>query len=83
MYSRYKNKKMTIDYVKKFINKTNYKFLNEDEYENIYSVLKIECPKGHIFESTWNNFIVKDGSRCPTCRKENIKMYNNIKKFKK
>jgi hypothetical protein len=34
-------------------------------YKNAFEKFKLKCPKGHEFQSFWNNF--QGGSRCPDC----------------
>lgn len=41
-----------------------YKLLSE-RYENNREKLEVECPRGHVFDITWNHF--QRGSRCPEC----------------
>ena len=59
---------LNYDVVKKYIEDKNYKLLSE-EYINNRTKLKLQCPKGHIFDMCFSNF--KTGQRCPICAKEN------------
>lgn len=56
--------KLTFSYIKTQIEKNNYKLLSK-EYENVITQLKVECPKGHQYEVTYNHF--QRGQRCPIC----------------
>lgn len=57
--------------MKNQFNNKGYKLLSKT-YKNALSKLLIECPKGHQYEVSYNNF--KCGCRCPIC-------YNSKKKF--
>jgi len=59
-------KKKTIEEVKKYVKKFNYKCLSK-EYKNWESDLLFECPKGHKYITKWSTF--QQGSRCPECNK--------------
>jgi len=76
----YGNKKKNINYIKKYVENQGYQLLS-DEYENIYTKLKLKCPEGHIFEMRWNNF--QSGSRCPICwwNKKESKAEKEIYKY--
>ena len=72
-------KKKTIDYIK-------YKIENElhpaskllsNEYINTHQKLKIQCEKGHRFESPWSS--VQTGIWCPYCVGKNKKTIEEIK----
>lgn len=75
--------KMTIDEVKDYIESQGYKLLSKT-YIKATSNLDIECPKGHVFKKSWNNF-KNHNQRCPLCKKENgIDAgfnYNEIKEY--
>ena len=58
------NIKYTYEYVKEYIESFGYKLLSK-EYVDVFDKLKVECPKGHIYEVAFNNF--KYGYRCPIC----------------
>ena len=60
------NKKLTLEYVKSFIENEGYTLLSK-EYLNAAIKLTLLCPNGHIYKVTWNNFSRKNGSRCPIC----------------
>jgi len=64
-------KRKTITYVKEMTPKIafGYSCLSTN-YVNTNSKLKFICNKGHVYESTWNNFY-NVGNRCPKCNKEN------------
>lgn len=52
------------NYVKKYIEDENYKLLSNTYTSNKHK-LKLMCPKGHIFEMTFDSF--KRGCRCTKC----------------
>jgi hypothetical protein len=60
----YINKKKTYDYVKSFIEKEGYILLST-EYINCGSKIKIKCPEGHIWETSYKSF--RAGYRCIHC----------------
>jgi len=60
--------KHSYDYIKKQIEKANYKLLNKS-YKKAFSKLKIQCHNNHIFSMKWNNF--QQGQRCPICNFHN------------
>lgn len=60
------NVKLSIDEVRRRLSAYGYK-LCSDFYENNLTKLKVKCPKGHIYETTWGNFSNKH--RCPECAK--------------
>ena len=76
-------KKLTYDYVKKYIEGEGYKLLST-EYENNRTKLLLECPKGHKYLATFGKF--KAGRRCSVCNKEHIRKrktlsYGKVKNF--
>lgn len=62
------SKKFDYSIVKKYIEKEGY-ILISDKYINTHKKLEIKCPKGHVFQMSFNNF--KKGQRCPICAREN------------
>ncbi len=58
--------KVTYQSVKEAIEKAGYTLLSQD-YKNALKKIKIECNKGHIYETPWSVF--QAGSRCPHCFK--------------
>ncbi len=68
----------SIDNVKVYVESFGYKLLSTT-YENGYeSKIKLECPKGHIYEATFSNF--KDiGNRCPVCSRALIADSHRLK----
>lgn len=73
----YGNAKHNYEEVKEYIEKEGFMLLSV-EYINNKSSLDIQCPKGHIFHPTLDNF--QHGTRCPYCAKkykgeENIANY--------
>lgn len=61
-------KKFDYNRVKKYIEQCEYILISK-QYINTHKKLEIKCPKGHIFQMTFNNF--KKGQRCPICAREN------------
>lgn len=51
--------------VKKILESENYKLLS-DTVSRMSQKIKVECPNGHIYETTFNNF--KIGRRCAICK---------------
>ena len=63
----------TIEYVRTYLENRGYKLLSED-YINCNSKIKVVCPEGHHWETTFHAFQDKDtkdgisnGARCFTC----------------
>ena len=59
--------------IKKFVENEDYELLlNEKEYKkeykDCYSKLRVKCPKGHEYPTSWNSF--RSGYRCPECFRE-------------
>lgn len=50
--------------IKKYVEKEGYALLTE-KYDSSYRRIKVKCPKGHTYETAWDNF--KQGKRCPEC----------------
>ena len=67
--------KKTIDEIKETMAKENYTLLSK-EYKNKYTMLKIKCPFGHIFESKWDNF--RNGRRCSICYRNKKHTYDHV-----
>ncbi len=71
-------KKLTYEYVKKYIEGFNYILLS-DNYVNSKTKLLVKCPIGHIYEVRFNDF--KSKYRCPHCA-GNIKYtYSYVKEY--
>ena len=68
------NKKFSYEFIKKQIEEYKYKLLST-EYVNTNEKLKIQCDKGHEYESTYSHF--QCGSRCSVCWKLNNYGENN------
>lgn len=74
-----KDKTLTYDEVKSYIESFGYKLLS-DNYVNANEKILIQCNKGHIYEVKYGNF--QNGQRCPYCfgrlpSKENNLLVNN------
>lgn len=59
------NVKLTYRYVKESIEQQNYKLLSK-QYVGVRDHLLVQCPEGHTYKVTWNNF--QQGYRCPICK---------------
>ena len=66
----YGNKKKTIEEIKEYVEKFNYKCLS-DVYINNKTKLKFQCDEGHIYEAIWSSF--QRGNRCLVCYIESRK----------
>lgn len=60
--------KKTIEEVKEYFKKFNYKCLTTD-YQGANKHLKVKCPENHNFKITWSMF--QQGQRCPECYRIN------------
>ena len=69
-------RKLTYEYVKKYIESFDYKLLSM-KYTNWKTKLKTECNKGHIYYVSWNHF--QQGDRCSECYKLSISGSNNFR----
>lgn len=67
--------------VKEYIEKYNYTLLtNEEEYINSTEKIKVQCDKGHIYDTTFNKF--KNGkTRCPYCAGNVRHTYEYVKEY--
>jgi len=72
-------KKLTYDYVKKYIEREGYQLLS-DTYINKRTKLQVKCSKGHVYEVTFSNFKYR-GSRCPYCINKAKLKQNYVKTF--
>jgi len=77
------SKKLTYDYVKSCIESQEYQLLSK-EYVKCTKKLEIKCPKGHIFDMSWDNF--RAGHRCPECAieknsKKQRNSYTEVKSY--
>lgn len=60
------DRRRPLDDVLKIFTDSEYSIVdNNYVYENSYSVFKVMCPEGHIYNTTVNNF--NSGYRCNTC----------------
>jgi hypothetical protein len=59
--------KHTDEFVKSYLEKENYVKLSN--YENISKPLKLRCPKGHEYKTSFGNFY-NHGKRCNVCYRE-------------
>ena len=72
--------KHTYKYVKKQIEKENYKLLSKN-YKNNNQKLELKCPRGHTYITTWASFQI--GVRCSKCFKSKgeAKVYAILEKY--
>jgi len=68
MYCYQQQHKLTYEHVKEYIESFSYILLSK-RYIGDKNKLKIQCPEGHIWHTSWNNFKFRD-SRCPICYNE-------------
>lgn len=57
----------TPEEVQEYVESRGYKWVN-GEYQNASSRLELECPKGHLWETTWGSFC-NARSECSICAK--------------
>ena len=74
----YNNKKYTQEFVENMVEKRGCKLLNQ--YKGNKSKLKIQCPKGHVFEIRFDSF--KKGSGCKECMRDSMKNDIDLVKMK-
>lgn len=67
-----KNKPITFNEVKNFIDSTGYTLLST-EYINAHSKLTVMCQNGHVYDVSFNNF--KRGRRCIKCSEKRLEKY--------
>ena len=60
--------RFTYEYVFDYIKSCRYLLLSK-EYVNTHTNLSIQCPEGHEFKMSFNNF--KKGQQCPICSRKN------------
>jgi len=65
-------RKKTIEEIKDYAKKFDYKCLSE-KYINAYGKLKFICDCSHIFYMIWHNFQI--GERCPICKNKKSGSY--------
>lgn len=70
-------KRIKKDYVVKNINKEGYEIISLNGFNKSSDKIKLKCPKGHIYEVSWNTF--QQGSRCPHCKSS--KGENKVKDY--
>ena len=77
------DRKLSYDYVKKYIESFNYELL-EETYIKSDIPMKMKCDKGHICYISWDNF--KYGRRCKICKYEHLSekfkfTYKEVKEY--
>ena len=71
--------KLNYGVVKDHIESQGYKLLSKEFKGRKYKLL-IQCPDGHEYETTWDNF--RNGHRCPICASNKIKYtYEEVKEY--
>ena len=70
-------KRIKKDYVVKNINKEGYEVISLNGFNKSSDKIKLKCPKGHIYEVSWNTF--QQGRRCPYCKSS--KGENKVKDY--
>ena len=78
MELKYLGKKYTMKQVTDYIEFYKYKLLS-DKYLGIKKYLTIQCPKGHLFEMTFDAF-KNQGQRCPSCSPSTKLTYAEVQK---
>ena len=63
-------KKLTQGFVEEYISSFGYTLLSE--YVNGRQHLQLQCPEGHTYNSSFENFRL-NGTRCPACYRERVK----------
>ena len=71
-------KRIEYNEVKKYIEQVGYKLLST-EYKNHGSMLIIQCPEGHIYNTKYNNFYT--GKRCSVCAGNKKKTLEQVKEY--
>jgi len=62
-----------------------YNYKKHSKYISCHHKIELECPVGHIFKISWNNF--KNGRRCPICANKKRKnqphklKYEEVKRY--
>jgi len=70
--------KKTIEYVKNDMFSEKYILLSK-EYKNAHFKMKVRCPKGHEYHTSWHNW--NHGRRCPICPAKQSKFEKDVRKF--
>jgi len=74
----YGNNRLNFYDIKNIIESEGYILLSTD-YQNAMSPIKLKCPVGHVFSTTWSNW--KLGKRCKKCFMEKIQpTFNEVNK---
>lgn len=73
-----KLKALKIEDVRKEVESFNYKLLS-NVYINNSTHLEMQCDKGHVYQTKYNNFV--NGSRCPKCARKVPHSREDIKEF--
>jgi len=70
-FKRARLKGAKLKFIKYFIESINYKLIEARSYTSSHkSTLKLKCPEGHTWETTWHNLYSSNG-RCMTCYLKN------------
>ena len=73
--------KLSYEQVKEHVEQRNLDVLLSKQYKNNKTKLQFQCKKdNHVYEMTWNSY--KQGSRCPVCKIEKLKLsYEQVKEY--
>ncbi len=72
------SKRLTLEEVREDIERHGHRLLST-EYKNNYTKLELECPKGHEFKMTRNDF--HQGCRCPLCARNRKKTIEEVREY--
>ena len=70
-------KRANYEYVKNYLKNEGYTLLSK-EIAGVKDDIKIKCPAGHVYKTTFNTF-KNSGSRCPYCQKKGKYTYKEVK----
>lgn len=59
-------KHIFVEDIESYVSEYGYTLISK-QYKNCYSDIKLKCPYGHFYNSTWSRF--KQGGRCPICNR--------------
>lgn len=62
---------LSFEYIANYVEQYGYKLLAKDRLTNKHTILKLECPNGHIINMRYESF--KSGHRCSQCFYDELK----------
>ncbi|MCR3759141.1 hypothetical protein KYB31_09080 [Clostridium felsineum] len=74
-------RKLTYEYVKKFIEENSECILLSKQYKKNSSNLKLKCKCGEIFETTFMKFKSRNKRQCNKCKKHFLWDIDSVKKY--